>query len=98
MIVRFHSHEKKTSFVKAERVLRDNNISDAGISEDLTNLAKRVRDSLRKNNVRFGLEQVWIIDGKLKPKKSGYDRVINIDSVDSLKQVAGRIDEHFKFD
>ena len=43
-IVRFHSHEKKTSFVKAKRVLRDNNISDGGISI----LTKRVRDSLRK--------------------------------------------------
>ena len=98
MIVRFLSHEKKTSFMKVKRVLRDNNISDAGISEDLTILTKRVRDSLRKNNVRFGLEQVWTIDGKLKAKKSGSDMVINIDSVDSLKQIVGRIDEDFKFD
>ena len=58
MIVGFHSHEKKTNFMKAKRVLRDNNISDAGISEDLTILTKRVRDSLKENNVRFGLEQV----------------------------------------
>ena len=64
MIVHFHSHEKKTSFVKAKRVLRDNNISDAGISI----LTKGVRDSLRKNNVRFRLEQIWTTDGKLKTK------------------------------
>ena len=56
-------------------------------------MTKRIRDSLRKNNVCFGLEQVWTIDGKLKAKKSGSDRVINIDSIDSLKQIMGRIEE-----
>ena len=42
---------------------------------------------LEKNNARLGLEQVWIIDEKLKAKKSGSNRVINIYSIDSLTLV-----------
>ena len=38
IIVRFFSHKIKTNFIKAKKVIRDNSIKDAGISEDLTGL------------------------------------------------------------
>ena len=90
MIIHFHSHEKKMSFLKAKRVLRDTNISDADMSEDLMIFTKHVRDSYI-----FGLEQVWTIDGNLKAKKSGLERIIKSDSVDNLKQIMGCIDQDF---
>ena len=48
IIVRFFSHEIKTNFMKAKKVIRDNSIKDAGISEDLTRLTERMDDTAKR--------------------------------------------------
>ena len=97
IVVRFFSHEIKTNFIKAKKVILDNSIKDAGISEDLTGLTKRIRDTLRKHNQLYNIEHVWTIDGKIKIKKSGSDRVMEINFVDKLRAIVGNVGEGFQF-
>ena len=97
IVVRFFSHEIKTNFIKAKKVIRDNNIKDALISEDFTGLTKRIGDTLRKHNQFYNIEHVWALDGKIKIQKSGLDRVMEINSVDKFREIVGNVSERFQF-
>ena len=67
------------------------------MSEDLTGLTKRIRNTLRKHNQLYNIEHVLTTDGKIKIKKSGSDRVMEINSVDKRGKVLGNVGEGFQF-
>lgn len=87
IIVRCHKHDTKVAFMKGKKMLREKNISNYGIVEDLTVMTKGIRDELREKKTQLGLEYVWTIDGKIKVKKVGKPYVMEINTPEKLAEI-----------